>query len=588
MSSKSYKNKLNVLVNQVKKFINEIWDKNFEVHTAEINAMINQLLCDFFDIITNITSKNNWNYKEYDIVSILPKYRKSSSVKDKIFNDIYRDITLKNKKHELFIREDYYYSQQLKILVLIICIKQFFEIYFNEKVAVDLSIAIVWDLSDKKYRKDIMNIWKLISPPERISKTVVIDTPKFVETIGKIYPKYYSQQVFKNYLPINSKVPNDQAIYFPFTIIETSLRYFTSKEIEILSKVVDQKYGPMTELSKKTGISRIQLSRTIRKFESLYCLRKRVFFSPQKIGFTSYRLIIIIKNKEIVKNFYDYFDYKLIKTINHFSGVVETIHINFYIPSSGYANSRFLKWKDDILVKKVHPKIKTIPVLFKPILGKELDEYTTYIVQPNLYDAENKEWILGDENNDFSKIKEKGKSINLDLETRKVISTLIEGPYRREEIYSKLKMNRNKLKSILDNLENNEIIFQKYIIPFFDDMITTMVLYDGNKWNDFIDKISSTLPLSVNYKLENVLDNSHMKTKFYGLSFLNIPNKFIKIIYKKIKSIDNSAQIALFPDNVEGTANIARTGKSGWKFYKLPKIKFIVTKEDIDRSDLNN
>ncbi len=474
--------------------------------------------------------------------------------------DAIYDETDADGKISLFIQKDYFFDQEtLKLLLVFDFFRQILINKFDNHTAYDCAFALLYDSTPgKKDKNKIIKIWKKQVKPQNISPTVIYDLSNYLLTVTSTVKNYH--QLFLNSFINNYNSKLDKK--FPYTMVKTSLKYLKKNDILVLSAIVTENSTNTNLLAEKTGISRPTVIKAKNTLLNTFILRERMNFSPNKIGLTSIIGIIPTKrgNGDIIKNI----QYPMIKFLTYFRGTEDLIYFNFYIPSTEYAINQYKEWVREI-ENSGEIEILTSDDYF---FGIELENFRINYQNPSLFDADTKEWRIGDINNEIVLNTEiDDKLINLDKERREIAKIMMQRIYSKEELYNKVKGNRNKVNQIFNEFMENNIIYKEFVIPFFDDLSKMLLIYNGIHYERMIREVASIVPVSVNFMVENNKEKT-------GISFLSVPFKYLDIIFDKISSIDNYAKISLFPIAIQNTLVLENViGEYNWKFNKLPNIK---------------
>lgn len=528
---------------------------------------------DFTKIFNTILEKFNKNtagrfeIKLYKTISIKPKLEgdKESIAKK-------RDYLESSNEYRLFIREDIFFNPELLRLFLI------HELYFQVlsfrlegPMASDVAMAILWDRHcSNNWKDNIFRYWRMMHPPFKFQQTHEYFLADFVSTIHRKSPGLYSENMITQFL---KKIDEGKilSINYPYSTYMPTLQDLSTNEFNVLKTMIKFNSHNQKLLSEQSGLSRTTISKSISTLSHTFLLRRRVSFSPKKMGFISiFGIINSSRNKgENVSKF----DYPLTKTITQFRGSEDISYINFYMPDNIYARDHLYDWLKhgmDYYFKTGdhYPDGLKIQCRSEPVFGIEKEEFRVNIQRPELYDQEERRWRVGE----GFPVSRADTTIDLEWtpEKREVALKMIERPYSKEDIFKFFGGNRNKIFHIIAELEDKGVISQDYVTPFFSDLTRVMLVYNADRWDEFMETVISTLPLSVNYVIERIGDE-----KLTGISFLSIPNDQVTRIFSSVELFDKTAMFNLFPKNIENTPNIkVKPRQNGWKFIKLPTVLF--------------
>lgn len=528
---------------------------------------------DFTKIFNTILEKFNKNtagrfeIKLYKTISIKPKLEgdKESIAKK-------RDYLESSNEYRLFIREDIFFNPELLRLFLI------HELYFQVlsfrlegPMASDVAMAILWDRHcSNNWKDNIFRYWRMMHPPFKYQQTHEYFLAEFVFTIHRKSPGLYSENMITQFL---KKIDEGKilSINYPYSTYMPTLQDLSTNEFNVLKTMIKFNSHNQKLLSEQSGLSRTTISKSISTLSHTFLLRRRVSFSPKKMGFISiFGIINSSRNKgENVSKF----DYPLTKTITQFRGSEDISYINFYMPDNIYARDHLYDWLKhgmDYYFKTGdhYPDGLKIQCRSEPVFGIEKEEFRVNIQRPELYDQEERRWRVGE----GFPVSRADTTIDLEWtqEKREVALKMIERPYSKEDIFKFFGGNRNKIFHIIAELEDKGVISQDYVTPFFSDLTRVMLVYNADRWDEFMETVISTLPLSVNYVIERIGDE-----QLTGISFLSIPNDQVTRIFSSVELFDKTAMFNLFPKNIENTPNIkVKPRQNGWKFIKLPTVLF--------------
>lgn len=530
----------------------------------KITEYFNQKIDEFFGINLPIT------YYNYKTITILPKFRINGQLNLPLKREINKSLELR-----LYIREDIFFAREKLGLLLM---HEFYFILFSDKfdenIASDVAFAIIWDeIKDKSTKKWLFTIWHSMHPPFRVTPNLVYYLAGYVKVISENEKGKYRNLFLLKYFEIDTEKLSP---VFPYQVAIPTLADFSKNDLKVMRAIINNNTIRQKVLILNTKLGKTTISKSVNRLLHSFILRERVNYYPTALGWVSiFGLIHIDRmNSELIYHF----KYPWTRLITVFKGFSDFIYLNFYIPDTNYAKEQFGKWLNQSFSDNLTDGL-LIKVLSEPIFGIEKEKYRLNIQNPELYDKSKEKWLLGKINKFKIATPEKHYGeIKWNKLKRKIALEMMKKPYTKNDIFKVLGGNRNKLIEIINQIEESKIVQLQYVMPFFDDLISVLVIYRGMLYNDFIQNIASIVPLSINYVFEQTRGSSFKNdSNLIGLSFLSIPNMYIKQIQSQVLDLDSHAQFGLFPLNISTAVNFdIKPTHSGWKFIKIPRITFVM------------
>lgn len=539
-------------IEKLEKLISDVINLEIKDFETKYEKLVNPL-------IKKYIKKSSYHIYPYKTITLSDKKKKQL---------IYHDIKLNDNGLRLYINQEIYYQVDLALrMISYDIIRQILSIAFNDLIAIDIAFGLIWYYEqDSMIRDRILIVWKSLIEEEKETDTLVYNFSNYIMNISKVKINYFHLFLDKFFKNSGEKLTKR----FPYGVVELSFQYLSKNELAVLNAAIKNNTTNQNKIQEYTGLSKPTISKSIKMLEGLFILFQRYSFSPTKLGLTSVIGIITVPRGEGEK--IGGIKYDLIKMITFFSGSVDTIYINFYIPSTKYALDKYESWLEERYSAREGVKLN---ILLTPTFGVELEEYRYNFQDPSLYNIDTEEWEIIEEGKEIMEIKELKKTI-LTMDEREIISYKINQKLSNEQIYKKIGGDRTKLFEIFAKLEDQKIVYQEYVLPFLNSLSSILVIYNGSFYEQFMKKISQTVPISVNFMIQNTEQSGDPRfSNRTGISFLSIPFKASQKIYNRIIAIDKKAKITFFPVSIGNTPKLeSDLVKNTWKLPKFPNFYF--------------
>ena len=492
----------------------------------------------------------------------IKKYRKISQ-KEPIFKRVIpRDSKAEAK---LLIHIDYYKTKAIRPYVAILeAAYQLLSFKVFTESAENLAWAITYDLAlTGEIKNDLLVFWKQDKPPKE-EYNVIIDYPTFFSKLKIKEQHEITKTILKKYVTIlnTTKEPltKKASVFYPYIIFSSTLQTLSKKDLLILNTIITHNTTKIKKIKEIVGYSDPTIRESIRTLRGTWNLRIKPFFSAPALGLLTGFTIFI--GEPGISNQLKNFQYKLKKSVISYQSMFETVVMQFLIVNSPQGKKLFTTWKNKVLRAysfpgKVDLDENTIQAVVKPIIGIEEEDKRIGIQRPELFDIEKKEWLLGDPIGTYEEIInkynqfEKPKSVIIwNSRLKKIINQIMLGTFSNEEIYQKIKGNRNEFYNTIRFLEENRIVYKKYVLPFYTDLIRALVLirYEKEKvYQDFVTLFASTTPVS------NTATVKVSGKENYLLSFITLPPKQAQQYMIDLRNYFPNAKVTINPSTVEFT-----------------------------------
>ncbi len=394
------------------------------------------------------------------------------------------------------------------------------------------------------------NLEKLSFLVPFLPKTINI-SPTFSPTIRNSFltilkymsPETYATRFFR--MLEKNDVTKDKVIHAIFHSFNSDFSFLNEKEIEFFQILIKEGIKPLREY--QTNLSVPTRSRYLSKLIGTYLLRMRSFFNLENLGLESYYLFI---EEQALDDFnLDLTNFSFLRSIRRIGSYMT---VNFFY-------------------RKGSPALPKWYALLKSCFGEKIrllqQSFMEAYFHPILYNANKREWKIHWGNKPVQVVEQPTPLKNITELHLRVALEMMKEPYNKSTVAKKMGGNRNKVYSIITELEKTKTVYLKYVMAPHHSLVPLTLFGQGNLSE--YRKYAQILPFSVLYFLKDIETN-----ETNTLSFYRIPAKYITTVGRSLKRIKGTHHFDIdFETSGTSPRYAPHFSKGTWKLKPLPRPK---------------
>ncbi|RMG41067.1 MAG: hypothetical protein D6732_02810 [Methanobacteriota archaeon] len=365
----------------------------------------------------------------------------------------------------------------------------------------------------------------------------------FLELIKHVKLEEYCSRFFRKLDQI--AMTQKQVVNVIFSSFNFDFSLLNQKEIQFFHQIIGEGVKPLREY--QTELSLPTRSRYLSRLMGTHLLRIRSFFNLENLGLASYHLFV--GDEAVRTSGIDLTDFSFLRSLRKIGNWKV---VNFFYRKESHTLSNWYSSLRSELGNQIQ--------LFQQI---SMEAY----FNPKLYNAETKQWEAHWKHQPNQVVELPKPLSNVTEMHLRVALEMMRGPYKRSTLADKFRHNRNKVYSVISDLEETRTVYLKYMMTPHQSLIPLTLIGKGG-WSE-CQKYAKALPFAVLHSLEDF----ETKRK-HTLAFFRVPPKYIPTIGKRLMEIKGTYHFALDLEPAETSPKYTPYFSKGtWKLKPLPQPK---------------